>query len=755
MNRRVSPLRWEVGFHPTRDESPRQWVPARVPGAVQLDWAAAHGWPPYWYADHWRDYVWTEDVYWTYRAVLPSVTDPQPGERLVFVCDGVDYRFHVARDGETLHEQEGMFTPSAVDLGPAEVAVGDSVLTVTIHPVPKSRPAPADRAQADHSCKPAVSYGWDFHPRLIPSGIWQDAWLEVRPACGLARAELRYRLAEDFSRAELDLGLETFSRDLPSSLVVRWRLRDPAGKLVVEQTCREVGAATTLKETLAAPLLWWPHDQGTPHLYRVEVETLDARGGIVEARAFHVGFRRVRLVMHEGAWQWPPDRFPKGRSHPPVTVEINGRHVFAKGANWVSPDIFPGTLDRARYHEQIGHARDANMNILRVWGGAPAPAESFYELCDELGLLVWQEFPLACNHYPDDDPHYLAVLDQESRSLLRRLRAHPCVALWCGGNELFNSWSGMTDQSLPLRLLNRNCYELDPGTPFIPTAPVMGMGHGHYTADDPARGGEAWGMFQGAECTAYSEFGCSSPAPVETLRSFLPAGDLFPPRPGTAWETHHAYGVWLPESHLYPGMIERYLGPSGSLEELVEKGQTIQAVCYQGLFEEVRRQKPRASMALCWCLNEPWPAAANNSLLSWPCVPKPALRMVAAACRPVLASARVPKMLWEWGELFTAELWMLSDAPAPVPAGRVEASLHGGRDEALRLLSWDFAALPANTNGLGPRVQVRLPAWSGNRFELRLRVADHPALDSSYTLFLRRPPPPPAEAGEGTKTMNL
>lgn len=133
---------------------------------------------------------------------------------------------------------------------------------------------------------------------------------------------------------------------------------------------------------------------------------------------------------------------------------IHGRSIFARGSNWGSPDIFPGRAGADTYRPLLALARDAHFNLLRCWGGAPAPKESFFERCDVLGLFVWQEFPLACNRYPDT-PGYLADLDRESRAIIRRVRQHPCLALWCGGNELFNAWSGMDDQSLALRLLNR------------------------------------------------------------------------------------------------------------------------------------------------------------------------------------------------------------------------------------------------------------------------------------------------------------
>jgi beta-mannosidase len=762
MIRRIA-LIWQAGHHPRAADESTRWVPAAVPGAVQLDWARAEDWPPYWVGNNFEQYGWMEDVYWTCRAALPDVP-LGPDDRLYFVCGGVDYRFSVWVNGEERHTQEGMFTPFEIDLTDtaARSGSGGSELRVRIAPVPKSVKLPADRTQANRSCKPAVSYGWDFHPRLIPSGIWQEAYLEVRSRLHLTRAEASCRPAEDLRTAELRLDAELNAPADAGAWSVRWRVLDPAGSVVHDATAPfpPGQAAVAHTFTLENPELWWPHDQGTPALYTSQAELVDAGGAVVQEVQRRLGVRRIRLVMHPGAWG-KPDTFPKGCSVPPITLEVNGRRIFAKGANWVSPDIFPGTLTEARYREMLTLVRDANLNTLRLWGGAIVQKEPFYDLCDELGILIWQEFPLACNLYPDD-PAYLAVLDQESRSILRRLRQHPCVALWCGGNELFNGWSGMTDQSLPLRLLNRNCYDLAPETPFLMTSPVMGMGHGHYVFRDPNSGEEAWQLFQQADCTAYTEFGVAGPAPRTVLESFLPPDERFPPRPGTAWEAHHAFGVWMPSSHLYLGVIEHYFGPCANLDELIECGQLLQGEGYKGLFEEARRQKPTAAMALNWCLNEPWPTAANNSLISYPCVPKPALAAVREACRPTLASARVRKFSWQAGEWFDPELWLLHDGPEGISPGTLEAWLRAPDGGETRLLTWEFSELPPNTNQRGPRVQVRLPAFDGGggaRFQLLLRCRENPALDSAYTLILsgaaqhRAETTTPAE--NAAPTMNL
>ncbi len=752
--RRVE-LSWQLARgRVAADDGAAQWIPAVVPGAVQLDWARAHNLPDFHVGDNVRQWQGLDESHWTYRAALPELPPLATGERLFLVLEGVDYECEVSLSGERLHHHRGLQTPIRLDV--TDKVRAGAVASVHIFPAPKSRPTPVHRSQADDSCKPPVAYGWDFHPRLIPLGLWREAYLEARPARHFAsHPEINYTLDEACTRAtgRLEVALAGGGA---GAAVLRWRLRAPDGGEVLTEEKKvaagEATAAIPFAIDVPAEALWWPHDQGRPALYTSEVELVSPDGAVFERVERRVGLRRVRLVMAPGEWDTPAV-FPKSRSRPPITLEINGRPIFAKGSNWVGPDVFPGRVTAERYDALLELARASHLNILRVWGGATAPHDRFYERCDELGLMVWQEFPLACNLYPDD-ADFLEVLDGESRSLIARLRGFASVVLWCGGNELFNAWSKMTDQSLALRLLNRNCYELDPRRPFLPTAPIDGMGHGHYVFRDATTGEEAWAMMQRSNCTAYSEFGCPGPAPVAVLRRIIAEEDLWPPRRGTAWETHHAFGSWQADSWLHLATIERYFGPSDSLEQLVERGQLLQAAGFQGMFEEARRQKPTASMALNWCLNEPWPCAANNSLVAWPCEPKPALALVAEACRPTLASARIRKFAWAAGECFDPEIWLLHDAPAREAGVEVEVWLELGA-ERHRLLTWSTGEIEAGTNRRGPRAQFTLPELTVERFGLRLVVPGRPEWSSHYTLLQARPAQAPGAVEHVAGALNV
>ncbi len=718
-------LTWEMGYSKTKMEAPNRYIPANVPGAVQLDIAHFEKYPSYNVSDNYKKFGWMEDMFYTYRTSFkkPALSG---NERLFFISKGIDYQFEIYLNDEKIFAQEGMFTYVDVDI--TKKIKDSNVLKILLMPVPKRHPFPVDRTQSSNVAKPAVSYEWDWHPRLVPLGIWDDTYLTVHDSSYVNDVYIDYQLSDDLKKS--DIVINAKGKDTEGKKY-RWTLTDEKGQKVL-------GSEGDMHDHLAVsgisfnnPKLWWPHDQGTPYLYTSTLKLFDAAGTELQNVSQKVGFKRVRLVMNEGAWIEPVS-FPKTRSVTPAQFEINGRKIFAKGSNWVNPEIFPGKITRQRYEELIDLAVKANMNIFRVWGGGIINKESFFEICDEKGILVWEEFPLACNNYPDD-AHYLSILKQEATSIIKRLRKHPSLALWCGGNELFNNWSGMTDQSLALRLLNALCLEYSPSIPYNPTSPLMGMGHGYYTFRTP-EGEEVFQIINNSHFTAYTEFGVPGISPIEVLKDIIPLKDLFPPQPKTAWQDHHAFAAWQGDTWLCGGILADYFGKAKTLEELIRQSQLLQSEGYKAIFEEARRQKPYCAMALNWCYNEPWPSAANNSLIVYPAICKPAYYAVKNACRPLCASARLSKFRWKEGEEFFAEAWILNDSYRQHNIGTVKLKLQTD-DTTIEILSWTPPTIENNTNVAGPTGRLKLPHLMSDRFKLLIEVESHPEYNSEYTLL--------------------
>lgn len=720
MTKRVNLCDWVVGHKPTAESNCEDQMPATVPGAVQLDWAAATQAAPFWYGVHYKDYAWMEDCFWVYRC--EAAVEADGGVPLLHFT-GIDYRYRLSLDGEVVYEYEGMVREAVIDL---RAYRGRRVtVEVTIFPVPKKAGC-AGRDQAAECCKPAVAYGWDFHPRLIPLGIYGDVYIEYVPDGYIRRADIDYSLTEDLSAALVTCRVDSTADS--GTLTVQ---AEQNGEIVHELTCSL--PVSELSFTLPQVKLWWPVGFGDQPLYRFCFRL--TQNGQTHECVRTVGFRRMQLVQNVGAGsQWETEPGTKSRLLPPLTVCVNGQRLFAKGTNWVPPDIFPARIDRAMLEHNLRQIRDCHMNIIRVWGGGVVNRPEFFTLCDEMGLLVIQEFPLACNAYPDDD-RYLAVLRNEAEAIIERVKNHPCLCAWSGGNELFNSWSGMNDQSHALRLLNALCYEKDRYTPFWPTSPVEGVGHGSYVNSEPD-GIECLSYFQNTDYLAYNEFGNPSASSANYVRRFMTEEEYNNPAPGTVWEDHHGFKAWCRDSWLRFHEVDTFFGGYTDYADFAEKTQLLQGVCGRALFEEVRHRWPHTSMAMNWCFQEPWPTAANNSLVNWGGEAKASLPYIADALRDQKACLRTNRLRFVQGETFSAELWLLNDLPKAVPPADFAVTLCYG-EERYALLDWAFQGVGGQRHMQGPTIVFPLNNVPTGMFTVTVECLQQPELNAVYTYFCR------------------
>lgn len=690
---------------------------ARVPGNIQYDYGVSQGFSDVMYADGCRQYEALENDIWEYRTTLSY--EKRPNERVWFVSHGIDYRYDVKLNGETIYSYEGVFRPFELDL--TDKLLGNDELCVVIHPHPKRKGSVVGtRDEAAASCKPPVCYGWDWNPRLLISGMWQEAYVEIRTEEFVRACEVSYTLASDYSEARVHL-------EIDCAAACEITLTDAEGTVVYQGTAPDF--------SVTSPRLWWCRGQGEPYLYTWTVKSAS------HERSGTVGFRTVKLVRNEGAYEAKMRGYPKSRWPAPFTLMLNGRRVFMKGTNLVNHEIFWGHMNESKYQRLVELAIGANMNIVRLWGGASVFKQCFYDICDREGLLVWQEFMLACNAYPDDD-RYLAVLESEATAMIQSLRSHACLAFWCGGNELFNNWSGMDDQSLPLRMLNKLCYELDRERAFLMTSPLEGMAHGGYMFHhEKDMGGDVFECFGATRHIAYTEFGVPSFSDMETLKRIIPEEELKTIAPTDSWVLHHAFKAWRPEAHAWLDTHRMYFGETKDVARVVENSNWLQSEGLKGCFEEFRRQAPYCSAALNWAFNEPWYTAANLNVIRYPDVPKPAYYAVKEALRDVMFSARIPKFSWLAGEKFKAEIWLLNDSPEAV-SGSVEVLIEIG-GETVSLLSWEDASAEAGKNFEGAQVCFALPNVERiDRFRLILKAEN--GMESSYELHYHRPAPRPA-----------
>lgn len=693
------------------DKKAEEFFEVTVPGNIQADYARYMNWGDMNYMNNCKQYEQTESWYWVYKTDVEYTANE--GERVFFVTKGIEYEYDVILNGKVICHHEGMF--SAVEIDITDELKNGNKLEVVIYPHPKL-PGKQGRDNAAQSAKPAVEYGWDWHPHLLVSGLWEETYIETRGKNYLRDAEASYVLSDDMTKADVH-----FEIDCDGDVSIE--VCDMDGKTVYS------GKETDF--SLENINLWWCNGKGTPYLYTYKVSSGE------NTLTGKIGFRKVQLVMGDESLWRHPNGFPKGRSRSPITVELNGVKVFSKGSNWVNPEVFTALISEQTYRTQLTYAKEANMNMLRCWGGAIIDKEPFFEICDELGLMVWQEFPLACNNYVGT-PHYLKVLEQEARAIAKRVRRHACHVMWCGGNELFNSWSGMTEQSHALRLLDKVCYEEDFSKPYIMTAPIKGMGHGNYLFLDE-KGRSVFELYRISNKTAYSEFGCPSMASMELLKSIFDEETLNNPDSSedSPWTIHCGYRAWGFETWACFDMVKKIFGETHSLQDHIDKSTILQCEGYKCIFEEARKQSPVCSMALNWDYNEPWKNVGGNNLIQYPSERKPAYYAVQAALRPTMPSIRAEHFTFRPGDVFAAELWILNDAPSAFEGDTVEVYFTVN-DETKHIMSWNTGSAGVAQNIRGHKIMIDIPDGCTQMMTLTLKAK---CGESKYSFLLRNDKP--------------
>lgn len=720
-------LNWRLSWSDCAETPGTVWYSASVPGIVQTDMQKALGIPDYRYGDHEAEYEWMENKYWHYTADL-DLMDLSDDSIVALCFESVDYACEVRLNGHVLLRHEGMFSPFEINVTPYKGRKCE--LVVVIFPAPKRPGYSRHRGlggEASSSCKPAFSYGWDWCPRFVTLGICGEAYLEIRPAAYLKEMLVSYVLADDFSRADITVDYQASMKG-----ILTCRLLLPDGYCAIEKSWSSLPAGSVRLE-LESPPLWYPAGHGDQPVCTLEL-TLRS-GGLIDTLCRPIGFRRSQLLPNEGSESGVEGSMITCNKAP-MTACLNGKKIFLKGSNWVPPEMSPAQLSNERLRSLLTLVKNAGMNVLRVWGGGYLLPEIFYDICDEYGILVWQEFPLACACYCEEE-EYLSILEQEARTMLRLLRVHPCLLLWSGGNELFNSWSGMTLQSHPLRLLDKLCYEEDRMTPFIMTSPQYGVAHGSYDIlyHD---GREHLTVLCEEDFIAYTEFGVGAPSTPEYLKTFLTDSELHNPYPGTIWEKRHAFGSSGRTNRWFDR--EAILTVTGCEDEpltLFCAGDEVQGRMYAAMFEECRRKWPYTSMALNWCFNEPWPTAAGNGLIHYPDLPRSSYAKVCSALKNPKLSLRFTKLCWNAEEPVVVECWVLNDQYQTYSGGTAVIRLRCGNTD-LELARWNFTEIQENMNLRGPIVSFHLPKNEAKEFEISISSPEYPEWNDVYHLYIRK-----------------
>jgi len=401
-------------------------LPASVPGCVHLDLLAAGVVPDPYLDENEAALAWVGRTDWTYRTTF-AWEPGEDGRRVDLVAEGLDTVARLELNGVLVAQTRDMHRTFRVDVT-SLLRPGGNLLTVAFRaPLDAAEEASAALGPRPHVNahpynalrKIASSYGWDWGPDLPTSGVWRPIRVESWSVARLAGVRPLVDVRPDGTGVlEVHADAETLGA---ADLRLRVAVAGRTTTMPFTTDGEGPGAAAVARLEVPGVQRWWPVGYGSQHRYDVRVELVDG-DTVLEARDLRVGFRTVEL---ESA----PDEH--GTS---FALRVNGTRVLVRGFNWIPDDVFLPRVDRARYERRLEQGRDAGANLVRVWGGGIYESEDFYDVCDELGLLVWQDFLFACAAYAEEEP-MAGEVRAEAAEAVTRLSAHPSLVLWCGGNE--------------------------------------------------------------------------------------------------------------------------------------------------------------------------------------------------------------------------------------------------------------------------------------------------------------------------------
>ncbi|MHB9758244.1 glycoside hydrolase family 2 protein [Streptomyces sp. BYX5S] len=585
-------------------------VPARVPGCVHTDLLAAGLIPDPYIGTNEDEVAWVGRRSWTYARDVDGAQDGH--ERVDLVFDGLDTAATLTLDGRRLGRTRNMHRSYRFDVtgrsGELRVAFAsayeeaDAVRQLTGER-PNVYPAPSQYIR-----KMACAFGWDWGPTVVTAGMWRPVRIERWSTARLARVRPLVTVVDGTTgRVELRVDVERSAGGADRTLTARASVAGARTHATFE------GDTVTLTLDVPDADLWWPRGYGEQPLYDVEL-TLLADTEELDTWQHRVGFRTIELDRSA-------DTHGTG-----FTFVVNGVRVFVRGINWIPDDVLPSRVTPERYRTRLTQAADANIDLVRVWGGGIYEDDAFYDACDELGLMVWQDFPFACSAYPEEQP-LRGEVEAEARENVCRLMPHPSLVLWNGNNENlwgFRDWGWEGElagdswgEGYYLGVLPRIVAELDPTRPYTAGSPWSGSWDHH--PNDPDHGTfHSWEVWNRLDYTEYrsdvprfvAEFGWQAPPAMATLRRALPGERLAPDSPGMLHHQKAEDG----NGKLDRGLARHFAPPVGDFDRWHYLTQVVQARAVATGIEHWRANWPRCAGAVVWQLNDCWPVSSWSAI---------------------------------------------------------------------------------------------------------------------------------------------
>ena len=613
------------------------WYPATVPGVVHTDLLQNKIIEDPFFRLNERGLQWIDKEDWVYETCFTLAADMMRKENMELVFEGLDTYADVYLNDECILKANNMFRRWSIPVR-QYIREENNILKVYFHsPVkidvpkwdalPYQYPASNDQSEngglfnkkiSIFARKAGYHYGWDWGPRLVTSGIWRPvyirAWSDLRindvfieqKEVGAGRAVIAGHVELDADK-DMDGVLVTITDEATGRVLGEWQADLKRGTNRV-----------TVDFVLHKPKLWWSNGLGEPFLYRFRTDII-AGGELLDSKTERVGIRSLKVV-HQ------PDK--DGHT---FYIELNGRPVFAKGANYIPLDNFLPRVTPENYKRTILDAAGVNMNMLRVWGGGIYENDVFYDLCDEYGIMIWQDFMFACSMYPAEG----ALLDnihQEAVDNVKRLRNHACIALWCGNNECQDAWLGWgwkreierqnKEYADKIWAQYRQQYhvtlpgvvkEYAPGTFYWPSSPFAFEREMSGTTDGDRHYWSVWhgkapiSDYDSEKSRFFSEYGFQSFPEFESVKRYAPYPEDWDIR-SEVMMSHQRGG-----DHAN-GLIETYLlneyKKPRDFRAFLYMNHVLQGDAIKTAIESHRRQMPYNMGTLFWQHNDCWPVAS-------------------------------------------------------------------------------------------------------------------------------------------------
>lgn len=679
---------WHGSVQADSREGP-DWKQGTVPGTVYDDlWTAGEIEDPY-YEQNSLIIEWVPARYWVYKKRF-RVASPSPGTGVELCFEGIDYAARVYLNGAELGRHEGMYVPACYRVESLLRYGEDNVLVVVIEPAPQEQPQ-IGRTSLVKTHKSRMTYWWDFCPRMIHVGIWDSVYLREVAEVRIRDIYVRTDVDAALSAADVGVAVELdAAKDGRIDLSIEFLHQ---GKTVHRHASDHVmpTGSTSVQSSirLDRPNFWWPNGLGDAHLYEARVQVF-RDGAAVDERSVTFGIRTVRLESNAGA---PDDARP-------YTFVVNGIPTYITGWNWVPIDVMYGKRQPGKLRHLLHLAKAANVNLLRVWGGGLIEREDFYRLCDEYGIMVWQEWiqsSSGMDNKPSEDPEFIEMMVDQAKQIIPRRRNHASLVLWCGGNELQDLDGIPLDDSEPVLAALRDVVDaLHPDANWLPTSPSgpLFMNSIENIEQNPDGLHDVHGPWEFQGVTAHydlynrgtslfhSEFGVEGIANRRTIDATIAPEHQWPAtRENPVW--NHRGSWWINES-----IVQASFSGLSNLEELVCASQFLQAEGLRYAIEANRRRSPRNSGTIPWQMNESYPNGYCTAAVDFYGRPKPAYYAVARAYRPIVITARLATMAWEGRDRFEAEVYVIDSGlpQAPYADGGTCEVVARLRDAAGRVL---------------------------------------------------------------------